>query len=169
MFQNRIFFTIIYSIVIIFYIDVRLMAQPPRHHTPHEHFSHKGQHHQLSPEAKEKLEAYKIAYFTRKLELTPGEAKVFWPLYEAYQLETRNLKKACRLEGIETREKLEQLSDAEIEFAVDNMMLNREKEFALAKAYHQKFKEILPIRKVALLYKTERDFRRELIEQLKRE
>jgi len=32
----------------------------------------------------EKLTAYKIAFFTQRLNLTPAEAEKFWPLYNDY-------------------------------------------------------------------------------------
>ena len=32
----------------------------------------------------EKLTAYKIAFFTKNLDLTPAEAEKFWPVYNDY-------------------------------------------------------------------------------------
>ena len=34
---------------------------------------------------RERLESYKIAFFTQRLNLTPAEAEKFWPLYNQYQ------------------------------------------------------------------------------------
>mgnify|MGYP003531372575 FL=1 len=33
---------------------------------------------------REKVEATKVAYFTKKLNLTPEEAQVFWPVYNKW-------------------------------------------------------------------------------------
>jgi hypothetical protein len=33
---------------------------------------------------KEKLELYKVQFFTKELSLTPAEAEMFWPVYEVY-------------------------------------------------------------------------------------
>src|SRR4030043_2082544 len=33
----------------------------------------------------ERLNAYKIAFFTKRLNLTPGEAEKFWPVYNEFQ------------------------------------------------------------------------------------
>ena len=33
----------------------------------------------------EKLNNYKIGFFTKKLNFTPGEAEKFWPVYNEYQ------------------------------------------------------------------------------------
>src|SRR5216684_7922507 len=35
------------------------------------------------------LEAMKIAFFTRRLDLTPEEAQLFWPIYNRYSGEVR--------------------------------------------------------------------------------
>jgi hypothetical protein len=55
---------------------------------------------------RERLEAYKIAFFTKRLNLTPGEAQKFWPLYNEYQ-ETK------------TRIQLERQSLAQISIRTD--------------------------------------------------
>jgi hypothetical protein len=34
---------------------------------------------------KEKLELYKVQFFTKELALTPAEAEMFWPVYEVYK------------------------------------------------------------------------------------
>jgi hypothetical protein len=41
----------------------------------------------------EKLTAYKIAFFTQRLDLTPAEAEKFWPVYNDYSAR----KPSCRL------------------------------------------------------------------------
>ena len=38
-----------------------------------------------SEEKKERIEAMKIGFLTEQLNLTPDEAKVFWPVYDQYQ------------------------------------------------------------------------------------
>jgi len=40
----------------------------------------------------QRLEAYKIAYLTKKLNLSPSEAQKFWPIYNKYQEEVKNLR-----------------------------------------------------------------------------
>ncbi|MCK7539265.1 MAG: hypothetical protein MZV63_54335 [Marinilabiliales bacterium] len=41
--------------------------------------------------ADEKLTAYKIAFFTQRLDLTPAEAEKFWPLYNDYSARKNKL------------------------------------------------------------------------------
>ena len=60
-----------------------------------------------------------------------------------------------------------QLSDADIETLVDEQINFRQKEIDVLKSYHPQFKKVLPVKKVALLYRAEDEFKRHLIKQIK--
>ena len=63
----------IFTILIPFLlISASSHAQPPRQGQPN-------------------IEALKIAFLTKQLELTPDEAKKFWPVHDAYQAEIEKL------------------------------------------------------------------------------
>lgn len=109
----------------------------------------------------------KIGFLTDRLELTPEEAKTFWPVYNKYSDELEQLRKGRRENIINARENFDDMSDAELEKTVDNEILFRQNEIDLLKKYHPQFKKILPIRKVAKLYKAEEEFKRKLLEMLK--
>ena len=122
---------------------------------------------------KENVQAMKIAFITQKLDLTPQEAQLFWPLYNQYSEKTMELRKKRRQgkpgrEGNrENRPDLDSLSDKEVEQLVNNDMAIRQKELDLQKEYHEKFKAVLPIKKVAKLYAAEEQFKIVLINKLK--
>ena len=109
---------------------------------------------------KEQLEALKVATFTKTMNLTSQEATVFWPIYNEYDSEIEALRK--------TKLKLDNASatDAEIEKVVDGEIIYRQQELDIIKKYHSKFKKILPIKKVALMYKAQKDYQKALIELL---
>lgn len=90
----------------------------------------------------EKIEALKIAFITQKLDLTTNEAQKFWPVYNQYEQEIRNIK------GGEVLENEEQL-------------LN------IRKKYKPSFEKILGPQKLNNLFNAERDFRVVLIRRLK--
>ena len=116
---------------------------------------------------KDRVDAMKIGFITDRLNLTPEEAQAFWPVYNAYSRELDDLRKGRRENLMNARENFDGMSDAEIEKAVDNEISFRSSELEIIKKYHPQFKKILPIRKVALLYKAEEDFKRRLIEMIK--
>ncbi len=116
---------------------------------------------------KENIESMKIAFITKKLELTPEEAQQFWPVYNQYNDKMKELRKKRRLASREARQNFDALTDKELEQLVNNDLINRQKDLDLQKEYNEKFKAILPIRKVAKLYAAEEQFKVVLINKLK--
>jgi hypothetical protein len=45
------------------------------------------------PQKVEMLESLRVAYITKQLQLSPGEAQKFWPVYNNYQQDQRKLMK----------------------------------------------------------------------------
>ena len=113
-----------------------------------------------------KLESYRIAFFTQKLGLSTEESKAFWPVYDKYQGELKSLRMAQREQRKNMRADFEGMSDKDIEKFIDSEIQFRQNDLDLMKKYNSQFKSVLPIRKVALLYKTEEDFKRELLKRL---
>jgi hypothetical protein len=120
----------------------------------------------LSPEKRQQLEAFQVAFITRRLSLTPNEAKLFWPVYDSYKAELEKNKREMRRRQLSARGNFYQMSDAELEELADALMENQKKEYDIRARYHEQFKEVLPIRKVVLLYKAETDLNRELLKKI---
>ncbi len=53
-----------------------------------------------------RLEAYKIAFLTKKLNLSSEEAQKFWPVYNKYIDEIRQVRRENRKDEIELEEKI---------------------------------------------------------------
>ncbi len=118
-------------------------------------------------ERKEKVEAMKIAFLTKRLDLTPEEAKTFWPVYNQMTKEIETIRKNRRIDMREAREEFAGMSDKEVEKLVDNEIAFRQNELDILKKYHGQFKQVLPVKKVALLYKSEEDFKRYLLNEIR--
>ena len=118
-------------------------------------------------ERRENIESLKIAFLTDKLGLTPEEAQQFWPVYNQYNGKVEELRKKRRQDGKDVKQNLEGMSDKELEQAVDNDLVYRQKELDLQKEYNAKFKAVLPIKKVAKLYAAEEQFKMVLLNKLK--
>jgi Skp family chaperone for outer membrane proteins len=62
-----------------------------------------------SQDRSERIEALKVAFITKQLQLTPQEAEKFWPVYNVYENEMKNMIKDHRQKGgseIELEEKI---------------------------------------------------------------
>ena len=54
-----------------------------------------------------------------------------------------------------------------METLVDNHLVIEQKELDIKEAYHTKFKAILPIQKVAKIYRAEHSFKRDLLKKMR--
>ena len=117
--------------------------------------------------AKERMESMKIGFLTDRLNLTPEEAKEFWPVYNKYSDELEVLRNGRRESIMNTKQSIDEMKDSEIEKVVDGEIIYRQNELEILKKYHPQFKKILPIKKVGKLYRAEDDFKRKLLEMIK--
>jgi hypothetical protein len=111
----------------------------------------------------EKMEAYKIAFFTEKLQLTPEESKAFWPLYNQFESEREALRKRYGQDNV----RLELMSDKEVTAFLEKGIEMEEQQVKLKKDYLGRFQEVLPVRKVAMLQRIDREFKMELLQKLR--
>jgi hypothetical protein len=112
-----------------------------------------------NPNKGKQIEAIKIGYLTRRLDLSPDESQKFWPVYNQYQQDLQDInhqRKIARAQNDNDANKL-----------VDDDFKYEDKILDLKKKYRYEFKKILSPEKVKSLYIAERDFREELIKQLK--
>lgn len=94
----------------------------------------------------EKIKALKIAFITQKLQLSSAEAEKFWPVYNQYENEVRQIR-AKNKNG--------------------DVLENEQELLDTRKKYKPSFEKILGPQRLNDLYKAERDFRNALIQKLK--
>lgn len=116
---------------------------------------------------KDKIRAAKIEYIKKKLALSADEEKKFLPIYTSFLDENdalrKSLKKDINLEEVD----LTFMSDEECEKLINEISAHKQKEVDLIKKYTTEFKKILPIKKVAMVFKAEHDFRKHLVKELR--
>ena len=117
---------------------------------------------------KEKIESLKIAFITTELELTPEESEKFWPLYNEMELKLKKVRKERRQLGEDLKNKLDQLSDADIKSKVNSVLDKDIEESEIKKTYTQKFAEVIGYKKAVKLLSLEQRFKRELLHRMNR-
>jgi hypothetical protein len=114
----------------------------------------------------EKLNNYKIGFYTKKLNLTSGEAEKFWPVYNDYQSQ----KNLIQLEKLKLNRNFNQnessLSDNQLVEMGDKYVDCLVQESNLAVVFHKKLKEVLPPVKVILYYQAENQYKIQLLNEL---
>jgi hypothetical protein len=86
-----------------------------------------------------RLEALKIAYITKKMDLSPEEAQKFWPIYNQYAAELK-----------EARQQAARNNEPEI--VLD------ENQLKIRKKYNTQFNQVLSAEKVNIFFKSEKEF-----------
>lgn len=86
-----------------------------------------------------RLEALKIAYITKKMDLSPDEAQRFWPIYNLYAAEL----KQARQDAVKNNE---------TEILLD------ENQLKIRKKYNSQFNQVLSPEKVNTFFKSEKEF-----------
>jgi len=107
----------------------------------------------------ENREAAKIAFFTSKMQLTPEESEKFWPIVNEMEAELKALRTEMKDESKKKTDKSE-ITDKELEERMDDRMEMGKKQMDIKINYHEKFKEVLPIKKVAKYYEATREFKK---------
>lgn len=114
---------------------------------------------QNDADKKQEIENVKVAFISSKLELTTEEAQKFWPIYNAYRKEFKEVIKLKHESKRNQQGSPNQQLDREINF--DERILG------LKKKYRMEFSKVIPPAKVLLFFDAEREFREHLIKQLR--
>jgi hypothetical protein len=96
-------------------------------------------------ERSEKIQALKIAFITQKLELNADEAQKFWPVYNRYETDLREVIKSSN----------------------PNILDKEEQVLNIKKKYQAEFIKVIGSAKTNLLFNSEKEFRGVLMRQLK--
>jgi hypothetical protein len=128
---------------------------------------HRGAQNKQHDDQHKNIEAQRVAFITQELNLTPDEAKVFWPVYNEYEAKRHELRKSFRNPDDFHKQDIDKLTDKEATQILDNQIIEAQKFLDLRKEYHTKFKSVLPAIKVLKLYDAEREFQKMLIDKIR--
>ena len=103
------------------------------------------QDNQPAEKKQENIEALKVAFISKELQLTPEEAQKFWPLYNQYSAQLKAIK----------------LSNP------DDVLDRDEKVLALRKSYKDQFTKIIGPQRVNNMYNAEGKFRQLLFKTMR--
>ena len=111
------------------------------------------------------IEAYKVTYLKEKLELSPEEAKIFWPIYNSWTSEQAALRAERREKMISFRKitEIEDLSDTEVQNLINNELNFKQRDLNIERKYYTKLKNSLPIKTVGKYYRAQETFKRDLL------
>ena len=113
---------------------------------------------------KEKLAALKRAYITDKLELSSAEAEKFWPIFNEFEKKRDVLRK--EIASLNDKVNGESITDKELIETIDAIDKKRKEEVDLDSKFLKDCLPVLGAKKVVILSRLERDFRKKMMEAL---
>ena len=114
----------------------------------------------------EKLNNYKIGFFTKRLNLTSEEAEKFWPVYNEYQIQRNQIQQEKMKINRTFNQNGSSLSDKQLEEMGDKYVDLLVQESGLAVTFHKKLKTVLLPAKVIIYYQAENQYKVQLLNEL---
>ena len=116
---------------------------------------------------KERMQSGKIAFLTMEIGLTPEEAQNFWPIYNSVNEELDKATYNTVVAYMELEKALnDKKSDKEVSKCLEKYLDAMESQNKIRTESVEKYKKILPERKVAKVFVAEEKFRRQHIRML---
>lgn len=113
---------------------------------------------------RDKIEAMRYQFISKRLELSSGESEKFWPLYNEYNDKVKAIKKNLRQSY---KRKTENMGDKEADELVVLEIQSKQAEADLFKTYSEKIKAVIGSTKLVKLHLAEEAFKREMINSIK--
>src|SRR5690349_3599719 len=102
----------------------------------------------FAQQGKDKVEALRVAFISKKLELSTSESEKFWPVYNEYNDKVKAIRKNLRQSY---RAKAETMTDRDAEELYTLELQSRQAETDVHKLYAEKIKNIIGAKKLAKL------------------
>lgn len=126
---------------------------------------------QAQDDRHERIKAFKTAYLTEELNLTPKEAEKFWPVYNEFDQNMHeawvNLYKNGKRE-IKKKGGFDALTEKEAATYLQMMVENEKKATELKVGLYKNLEGILSPKKILKLFHAEQEFNKRLLEEYKR-
>ncbi len=120
----------------------------------------------FSQNGKDKVEALRVDYINKTIELTGVEAEKFWPVYNEYNDKIKAIRKNLRQSY---RNRSENLSDKEAEQLYYLFVQSKQAEADIHKQYSERLKAIIGAKKMVKLHVAEEEFRIKVMKSIKGE
>jgi hypothetical protein len=117
---------------------------------------------------KEKIQQFKIAYFTEELKLTVAESEKFWPLYNEMEDKIKANRKDIKKVADEIAKNQDNYSDEEYKKQVNKIFDLEAAQATIKKEYYAKIAEAIGYKKATKMLKIEKEFKQKLLKELKK-
>lgn len=121
---------------------------------------------QTGESKKDKIDAARADFIKKNVPMTEQEQQAFWPLYNEMMDKLEVARKTFRKQ-YNAKKDYNFTTDNEAEAYVNAELALKQKEYEIQKEYVEKFKKILPIKKVAAVKRAEDEFKKVILDKVK--
>lgn len=118
----------------------------------------------LAQQGRDKVEALRVAFISKKLELSNSESEKFWPVYNEYNDKVKAIRKNLRQTY---RAKAETMTEKDAEDLYALEIQSRQAETDVHKLYAERIKNMIGAKRLAKLRVAEEEFKREVFKTIK--
>jgi len=108
------------------------------------------------------IEAQRVAFITKQLDLTVQESQVFWPIYNKYSEKLKKLRS-----DLKSNIKIQNMTEDEAKQAIVKSFELQAMELDLKKELNNQLTGVIPATKIVKLPFVERRFKQKLLERIK--
>jgi len=116
----------------------------------------------------ERIKTLKVAFITERLGLTSQEAQQFWPVYNAHDQSLQKLRRKERQRFGSQLPFLNDLTEKEASDLLSEYSAIQKEKHLLEQKFVSDMQGVLPAKKIVLLLKAEEDFKKRLLQQVRK-
>jgi len=116
-------------------------------------------------DARERIEAAKIALITERLQLTPAQAEKFWPIYNEYSNKQDQIRR--EFNQAKSKHNMQTATEEDNKRLLELGMQTKERTINLERMYSERLLQVIDNRQLLSLRKAESDFKVMIINRLR--
>ena len=115
----------------------------------------------------ERMQSRKIAFMSNKVELSPDQAQVFWPIYNKYNSEIRSVRDSSKNIRRNYTKNKSSMNNDELGQMIDVVLKNEQRYWEIKIKYVKEFYNIISNKQIIELHEAEESFKKELLRKIK--
>ena len=120
-------------------------------------------------EKKQRIEAARVSFITKKLELTPEESKEFWPIVNEMETKIRTSRKALKDRFKKMKQEDEKIDEKTYQKLIEDMHEQQISILEIKNEYVQKIASIIGYEKTFRFeHQIQREFKKQLMDRMKK-
>jgi AraC-like DNA-binding protein len=120
-------------------------------------------------EKKQRIEAARVSFITKKLELTPEESKEFWPVINEMETKIKTSRKALKDRFKKMKQEDEKIDEKTYQKLIEDMHEQQISILEIKNEYVQKIASIIGYEKTFRFeHQIQREFKKQLMDRMKK-